>query len=59
MSAIKCGSVGSWQQMMEMLRTISGDGENANTFPDMSALEGMFDNGTNINDIINMMKAMK
>ena len=47
------------QQMMEMLQTISGDGENANTFPDMSALEGMFDNGTNINDIINMMKAMK
>ena len=44
---------------MDMLQTISGDGENANTFPDMSALEGMFDNGTNINDIINMMKAMK
>ena len=52
-------NVRQMQQMMEMLQTISGDGENANAFPDMSALEGMFDNGTNINDIINMLKAMK
>lgn len=52
-------NVRQMQKMMEMLQTISGDGENANAFPDMSALEGMFDSGTNMNDIINMMKAMK
>ena len=52
-------NVRQMQQMMEMLQTISADGENANAFPDISALEGMLDSGTNMNDIINMMKAMK
>lgn len=52
-------NVRQMQQMMEVMQSMSSDSENANSFPDLSALEGMFDNGTNMNDLINMMKAMK
>lgn len=52
-------NVREMQQMMEMVQNLSGDSDTSGEFPDLSSLEGLIHNDTNLGDIMNLVKNMK
>ena len=49
-------NVREMQQVMEMMQSMSGDGDSSGAFPDLSSLENMMHSGINISDMMNFMK---